>query len=1079
MINKITISKNKKKVLHRDRRLLGMRGENLQDTLLFCLDEKIEGTGIVEVELPDGKKGMIEVERTEEGYELPVKSSLLSQTGFVKFQLRILHDNEEIFKSEIIPLEVKDSINATATIPEEYPSWVDTLTNLKKNLEKAESERVSNENTRNSNEDSRIANEKERQINYANIQEKVSNGEFNGATYLPNVDAEGNISWTNNKGLENPSSQNIRGPQGIQGAQGEPFKIKKTYSSIEEMQTDFDNMKVGDYAMIANSVEIEDNAKLYYRTETEWVFITDFSGATGIQGEQGPQGIQGIQGERGIGISKLEVIDGSLWVTLTDSTTQNAGLIITDEVKQWIVNQVTDNAKSDFNTYYDGKVTDFDNHVTVKINEFNQNAKDKTNEFNQNAKELINKVEQVQAENKLIKEQIPSASASGNSVHIEDSGTLDFDWKIRGGHAQAITTQPENYIDDREARGKTILEATSLYLPIVNLKAGNGYYFKIFDNNNKIQNDSRYLAAEFYNENKVKIRSGPLGFSHNFTEEMATKVKYAKIYYNGNDTDKVIGNTIIKKIGLKITSNVSADDIDMFVPNSPSPNYSSEIETVGSNVNFIPTNPDEWEQGSISNGKNISSTTRIRSKSFIDIVEGEDYYLSIQDNQYRFVNIALYKDDNTYLNAYSSYDITIKKEYFLKVNFPTSCKKIRFVIRKVDDTSSIIPSEIDVIKPKLEKGTVQTPWSPYNQGSVEIDVVNSNLLDFNVAQDSRVTVNKDGTLTINGTGGFGLNIDKLQLKAGITYYQKVELISGSISGSNINNTFLSFAGAGAWISSENFSQTNLTKDTEKTTIWINASAIFNNAVIKIWANTDKSDFVKHQSQTAIMPIQQEMLEGDYIADVEHHEWRKYVFTGEENIGKSGIEANNSYWINQNSIPDLLNAELLNDSTAGTIVPNFLSTHFKTLAPKYVVHHNNIGITLCANNGNLKDVTIRFGFGLNSDINTVDKCKTWLKSQYDAGTPVTISYKLATPIDLELTEEQKRVQNQKLYTYKNVTNIAVSDELASIDVTYKKDLETEHNKLQNEIDEIKQLIGTTETSALLLDNLQKDVESEVE
>ena len=38
------------------------------------------------------------------------------------------------------------------------------------------------------------------------------------------------------------------------------------------------------------------------------------------------------------------------------------------------------------------------------------------------------------------------------------------------------------------------------------------------------------------------------------------------------------------------------------------------------------------------------------------------------------------------------------------------------------------------------------------------------MLDFNVAQDSRVTVNEDGTLTINGTGGFGLNIDKLQLK---------------------------------------------------------------------------------------------------------------------------------------------------------------------------------------------------------------------------------------------------------------------------------------------------------------------------
>ena len=161
-------------------------------------------------------------------------------------------------------------------------------------------------------------------------------------------------------------------------------------------------------------------------------------------------------------------------------------------------------------------------------------------------------------------------------------------------------------------------------------------------------------------------------------------------------------------------------------------------------------------------------------------------------------------------------------------------------------------------------------------GSAKVTVENSNLLDFNVEQNSKVTVNSDGTLTINGTGGFSLNIDKLQLKAGITYYQKVELISGSISGSNINNTFLSFAGSGAWISSINFSQTILNEDTEKTSIWVNASAIFNNAVIKIWANTDESDFILHQSQTAIMPIQQEMLDGDYTADVEHHEWGKAI-----------------------------------------------------------------------------------------------------------------------------------------------------------------------------------------------------------
>ena len=113
------------------------------------------------------------------------------------------------------------------------------------------------------------------------------------------------------------------------------------------------------------------------------------------------------------------------------------------------------------------------------------------------------------------------------------------------------------------------------------------------------------------------------------------------------------------------------------------------------------------------------------------------------------------------------------------------------------------------------------------------------------------------------------------------------------------------------------------------------------------------------------------------------------------------------------------------------------------------------------------------------ITTLQQFKEKLKELYNAGTPIIIYYELATPVNLELTEEQKSIRDTKLYTYKNITNIDVDNELASIDVEYKKDPTTEHDDLQNQIDEIKQLLSTTQTSALLLDNLQKDVESEVE
>lgn len=42
-----------------------------------------------------------------------------------------------------------------------------------------------------------------------------------GATFTPSVDAAGNLSWTNNKGLINPPTVNIKGPKGDKGDAGE------------------------------------------------------------------------------------------------------------------------------------------------------------------------------------------------------------------------------------------------------------------------------------------------------------------------------------------------------------------------------------------------------------------------------------------------------------------------------------------------------------------------------------------------------------------------------------------------------------------------------------------------------------------------------------------------------------------------------------------------------------------------------------------------------------------------------------------------------------------------------------------
>lgn len=61
-------------------------------------------------------------------------------------------------------------------------------------------------------------------VNNGPIQGAAGEKGEDGAVFIPAVDTNGNISWTNNGGLENPTTRNIRGPKGDPGAKGEDGK---------------------------------------------------------------------------------------------------------------------------------------------------------------------------------------------------------------------------------------------------------------------------------------------------------------------------------------------------------------------------------------------------------------------------------------------------------------------------------------------------------------------------------------------------------------------------------------------------------------------------------------------------------------------------------------------------------------------------------------------------------------------------------------------------------------------------------------------------------------------------------------
>ena len=112
---------------------LGISGENLAGQIIveFFNGEFVDGTASIEIERGD-EKGFIEMTKDVDTktYRLPIKSSLLAVVGTIKMQIRITQakNGEEIpvFKSAVFEIVVGEAINATGTIPDEYPTWIET-----------------------------------------------------------------------------------------------------------------------------------------------------------------------------------------------------------------------------------------------------------------------------------------------------------------------------------------------------------------------------------------------------------------------------------------------------------------------------------------------------------------------------------------------------------------------------------------------------------------------------------------------------------------------------------------------------------------------------------------------------------------------------------------------------------------------------------------------------------------------------------------------------------------------------------------------------------------------------------------
>lgn len=113
---------------------------------------------------------------------------------------------------------------ANAGFKEEYAEIRDSAKQAEAERVANELRRVGNEATREANEskradaeEARASAEEERVAAISDFTAKVLAGYFDGATFTPSVSDEGLLSWTNDKGLPNPLTIDIKGPMGNDG----------------------------------------------------------------------------------------------------------------------------------------------------------------------------------------------------------------------------------------------------------------------------------------------------------------------------------------------------------------------------------------------------------------------------------------------------------------------------------------------------------------------------------------------------------------------------------------------------------------------------------------------------------------------------------------------------------------------------------------------------------------------------------------------------------------------------------------------------------------------------------------------
>ncbi len=622
----------------------------------------------------------------------------------------------------------------------------------------------------------------------------------------------------------------------------------------------------------------------------------------------------------------------------------------------------------------------------------------------------------------------------GKSIVIEKTNNLKAKTVIKGEHSQK-TTEGRNLfnpkISTKTTFGVTVTQEGKHRIKLNG--QGSGGWAVRFDTIHKFEKGKSYTVTirkisgsvtqvssytkwgflfypESSNNTHVTFMPSDTVINWTFKAEESNTAPYIWIGWNTDSsvvgTNSVFNNLILE---ISIVEGNSAKDYEDYTGGKPSPNvdYPQEVETVGDNVNLINVNNMVQALLDTNNGTLILNKVW-RCTDYLDVFFKEYNFSWESDSTFFQVKVCFYDKSKKFL---SSLNYGISDIYSKSFEVPAGTRFIRLAY-------SVNVNNVDVTreKIKLEKGNVRTPYSNYNQGSTEIIKRNRN--QFDIAEQTIVsngiTSNyKDGKFSLVGTGKMNWT---LLTQSKTPFYLKAGEYTVSVYDFNVEENYsLEFTlyhadntSTKMYLDKYNKHRTyTVEKDVTGLTVVLSkfkAGDILDlEFSVQLEEGKISTDWILPRSEDFIVPIQREMLEGDYIDDTEHHLWDKLVLTGTE---PWYCETNGRFGYLSQNLPNAYKKTILTSDLLGNICNSYIE---KTPTQTWT------GVQgFCID----PDGSLRIWDNSYSKISDLAGFKAMLAEKYNAGNPVVCYLKLATPIELELTDDQKKVlkeiQNMDLY-----------------------------------------------------------------